>query len=108
KIRSSVNNLLQQTLCRLPAFPGKLRLARLLLRKLNRTAVLKDRFGFWYEVPDLREPIAFHLFVNGRYEPQVQDLLLRILRPGDVFIDVGANIGTFTIPLADRVSARGK
>jgi len=31
-----------------------------------------------------------------------------ILRPGDVVIDVGANLGSFTIPFAERVGRQGK
>lgn len=92
----------------MPVFPGKLRLAKLLLGDLRGPARVKDHFGFIYEAPDLREPIAFHLLVNGGYEPEVQDLILRTLRPGGVFIDVGANIGTFTIPAAKHVGPSGR
>jgi FkbM family methyltransferase len=102
-----VNSLLPRLLRGLPAFPGKLRIAKLLLGNLAGPAQLTDRFGFTYEVPDLREPIAFHLLINGRYEPQAQDLVLRTLRPGGVFLDVGANIGTFTLPAAGHVGVSG-
>ena len=30
-----------------------------------------------------------------------------ILSPGDVFVDIGANLGSYTIPLAERVGASG-
>ena len=46
---------------------------------LEGPGTVTDRFGFTYEVPDLREPIAFHLLINGAYEPEIQDLLLRAL-----------------------------
>ncbi len=91
----------------LPRFPGKLRVAKVLLGNLEGPDRVRDRFGFNYEVPDLREPIAFHLLINGSYEPQIQDLLHRILRPSGTFIDVGANIGTFTIPAAKYVGPSG-
>jgi FkbM family methyltransferase len=102
-----VTSLLQRIVRSLPAFPGKLRLAQLLLGNLRGPTMVKDRFGFAYEVPDLREPIAFHLLINGAYEPDIQDLLLRALPVGGVFIDVGANIGTFAIPAAKRVGLSG-
>jgi FkbM family methyltransferase len=92
----------------LPLFPGKLRVAKALLGNLEGPDRVRDRFGFTYEVPDLREPIAFHLMVNGAYEPEIQDLLLRVLPVGGVFIDVGANIGTFTIPAAKHVGSSGR
>jgi len=92
----------------LPPFPGKLRIAKVLLGNLEGPGTVIDRFGFTYEVPDLREPIAFHLLINGVYEPEVQDLLFRALPAGGVFIDVGANIGTFTIPAAKHVGPSGK
>jgi len=103
-----VRNLLQRVIRGLPPFPGKLRVAKGLLGNLEGPGSVTDRFGFTYEVPDLREPIGFHLLVNGSYEPQVQDLIGRTLRPGGVFVDVGANIGTFTIPAADHVGPSGK
>merc|ERR1719454_949167 len=31
-----------------------------------------------------------------------------ILRPGDVVIDAGANLGSYTIPFAERVGRKGK
>jgi FkbM family methyltransferase len=96
------------TLRSLPAFRGKLRLAKYLLRDLRGPVVVKDRSGFAYEIPDVREPIGFHLFVNGIYEPEIQKLILRSLKPGGVFIDVGASIGVFTIPAAKRVGSFGR
>src|SRR5438552_9067755 len=92
----------------LPPFPGKLRVAKVLLGNLEGPGTVMDRFGFTYEVPDLREPIAFHLLINGTYEPEIQDLLLRALPVGGIFLDVGANIGTFTVPAAKRVGLLGR
>lgn len=34
---------------------------------------------------------------NGLDEPEEMGLLLHLLRPGDVFVDIGANVGSFTI-----------
>ena len=99
---------MQRVVGSLPRFPGKLRVAKFLLGNLEGPAQVRDRFGFTYEVPDLREPIAFHLLINRAYEPETQDLLLRFLPVGGVFIDVGANIGTFTIPAAKHVGSSGR
>jgi FkbM family methyltransferase len=43
---------------------------------------------------------------EGIWEPYETSLLLRWLRPGDVFVDVGANIGYFSL-LAATVVGRG-
>jgi len=67
-----------------------------------------DTFGFRYEVPDAREPIAFHLVIDGMYEPETLAFIVDRLPPGGVFVDVGANIGVFTFPATKRVGPRGR
>lgn len=44
---------------------------------------------------------------EGIWEPFETSLLLRLLAPGDVFVDVGANIGYFSILAADVVGDEG-
>ena len=70
--------------------------------------VLWDNLGFRYEAPDASEPIALHLAIDGVYEPETFALIMRELQPGGVFVDVGANIGVFTIPAARRVGSEGR
>lgn len=48
------------------------------------------------------------LIVRGTLEPPVQEALRRLLAPGDVFFDVGANIGFFTILGARLVGPSGR
>lgn len=43
--------------------------------------------------------LVYHEATNG-YEPPTRNLLERILRPGDLFIDVGAHWGFFTLQAA--------
>lgn len=45
---------------------------------------------------------------TGIWEPYETSLLQRLLRPGDVFVDVGANIGYFTVLGAALVGAAGR
>ncbi|MEA2155222.1 MAG: hypothetical protein QOE11_1362 [Solirubrobacteraceae bacterium] len=47
------------------------------------------------------------LIVRGTLEPPVQEALRRLLGPGDVFYDVGANVGFFTILGARLVGPGG-
>ena len=69
---------------------------------------LWDNLGFRYELPDASEPIAFHLAIDGVYEPETLALILQQVKQGDVFVDVGANIGVFTIPAARCVGNNGR
>jgi len=70
--------------------------------------MISDTFGFRYEVPDVREPIAFHLVIDGMYEPDTLAFIMDRLPPGGVFVDVGANVGVFTFPATKRVGPRGR
>jgi FkbM family methyltransferase len=47
------------------------------------------------------------VFVTGRYEPNEFCLLSRLLKPGMTFIDIGANIGLYTLFAARRVGEAG-
>lgn len=47
-------------------------------------------------------------FVRGTYEPPIQQAIGANLAPGDVFFDIGANIGFFCLIAARRVGARGQ
>lgn len=48
--------------------------------------------------------IAQPLIMNGVYEPTVTALLESILKPGMQFVDIGANIGYYTLIAAQRVN----
>jgi FkbM family methyltransferase len=48
------------------------------------------------------------LIVRGTLEPPVQEALRRLLAPGDVFYDVGANVGFFTLLGARLVGPGGR
>jgi FkbM family methyltransferase len=47
------------------------------------------------------------LIVRGTLEPPVQEALRRLLAPGDVFYDIGANVGFFTLVGARLVGPAG-
>ena len=49
-----------------------------------------------------------HLIYCRHFEAHEREFLNRFLRPGDVFVDVGANIGLFTLIAAERVGPGGK
>jgi FkbM family methyltransferase len=48
--------------------------------------------------------IAPWLLMHGEWEPEETELVKKIIKPGDVFVDAGANLGYYTL-LAVRVGA---
>ena len=48
------------------------------------------------------------LIKNKTYEPHVTEVIKSILREGDVFLDIGANICYFTLLAAKQVGVKGK
>jgi FkbM family methyltransferase len=47
-------------------------------------------------------------FSHVPYEPGATSVLLRLLEPGDTFVDIGANAGYFTVLAALRVGSAGR
>lgn len=90
---------------KLPPFKGKERLARLLLAGAikNKTDVeIAGRYGSTYLLPNIIENVGFDIFINGDYEPPIQDLIYRLLPKNGCFLDLGANIGSIIVPTAIR------
>jgi FkbM family methyltransferase len=56
---------------------------------------------------DLGTPLGLQLYRYGHHDPDVE-LVGRLLSPGDVFVDGGANVGLFTLVAALRVGRSGK
>lgn len=52
--------------------------------------------------------LAHNIANTGYWEPHVEKLIRKIIKPGDHVIDCGANIGYFTAILAECVGASGK
>lgn len=57
---------------------------------------------------DLREGIDFSIYLLGSFEPATVRAYRDLVRPGDTVLDIGANIGAHTLPLARLVGARGR
>ncbi len=55
-------------------------------------------------LPDM---IQTYLYLFGAWEPDVAAFLRRRLQPGDVFIDVGANVGYFSFMASEQVGENG-
>jgi FkbM family methyltransferase len=92
-----------------PTERGGYRLVRL-VRRFRPRALWRDTF---------RTPLGFEMQLDlgvypdccmafGLYELDTERLIRRLLRPGDRFIDAGANIGYFTLLAASLVGAHGR
>lgn len=77
------------------------------LREHPRRAVVTVRSGDRFAV-DTRDLIQRYLYLFGAWEPHMTGWLRRRLRPGDGFVDVGANIGVFSVLAARLVGAEGR
>ncbi|MBL8998219.1 MAG: FkbM family methyltransferase [Gemmatimonadetes bacterium] len=97
----------------LPAFRGKGRLALALHRRLQREAVaraplrdvrMRDGSRARWDLRDEAEALACWL---GEADDAVRDALLARVRPDAIVLDVGANVGWWSVPLARRVGPKG-
>jgi FkbM family methyltransferase len=52
--------------------------------------------------------IEWHLFFFGYYERHIVKLMKRLLKPGDVAFDIGANIGCHTLIMSSLVGKDGE
>ena len=57
---------------------------------------------------DLDDGIDFAIFLLGHFEPRTVRFYQKRIRPGDTVLDIGANIGAHTLPLAQCVNPGGR
>jgi FkbM family methyltransferase len=97
--------MLMQTLCRLA--PRRHRVYRLLSRLApNRFEIYRIDSGLIYL--NVHEQPMMVQMAMGSYEPAKQAMIRKHLRPGMTFIDVGANMGYFTLQAARIVGDSGR
>jgi FkbM family methyltransferase len=71
------------------------------------SGLLVKRQGIRWNL-DLSEAIEANLYLTGRYEPELGSLMERKIPRGSTVLDIGANLGAHTLPLAKQVGAKGK
>jgi FkbM family methyltransferase len=71
------------------------------------TRVAKLPWGLPLEVYE-RDAIGFSIVAGGVFDPCVTEVLYRLVDPGDVVADVGANVGYMSSLAAARVGPTGK
>jgi FkbM family methyltransferase len=62
--------------------------------------------GLWMQL-NLRDLIQQTILLEGMWDPALTRLIESTLKPGDVFIDVGAHVGYFTLLAGRRVGPAG-
>lgn len=69
--------------------------------------VVRTRFGSRMRVqpPDLVRSV---IWLTGQWEPWITRYVIANLRPGDVFVDVGANVGYYTLLAATITGDAGR
>jgi FkbM family methyltransferase len=93
-------------------FPGRWRVEHFAVRETRaigpslRRVVASTRDGFliW---ADPGEWVGQYIYATGRYEEGTVALMNKLLKPGDCFVDVGANIGYLTLVAARLVGPTG-
>ncbi|MFK8848486.1 FkbM family methyltransferase [Streptomyces sp. Ac-502] len=76
------------------------------LRDHPRIRRARTRFGATF-VTDTQDLIQRYIYLFGVWEPHLTRWLERRLRPGDVFVDVGANIGYYSLLASRLVGTEG-
>ncbi len=72
----------------------------------NNSAIVRRR-GIRWEL-DLSEGIDFSIYLLGAFEPGTTNTLQKLVKPGDIVFDIGANIGAHTLGLAQSVGPSGR
>ena len=112
-----------------PATPSSIRIARTILRQITRHYPLnRPRKPLLDILPDVERNGEFSMKAGlrlraypgggdyickeaywfGDFDPWVDRTLRRLAKPGDIAIDIGANIGTTTLCLARSVGSAGR
>jgi FkbM family methyltransferase len=74
----------------------------------DHTALVATRWGAKMLVDTRDAAISPWIVLDGLWETHATEWLQRTLRPGQVFVDVGANIGYFTLLGAQLVGPQGR
>jgi FkbM family methyltransferase len=95
-------------------FPGKERIASLLIKKDNLANSIPFEGISWLKNENIAlyistgSYIEWKILAEGTYEAATGSIIGLSLKPGDIALDIGANIGVHTLRMARAVGATGK
>lgn len=95
-----------------PEIPGRGRIAGIINRCFPAEAarsIVTAQMRLHYEMLlDLRSSSEFLAYYTSDYDTETLRVILRLIRPGWIVLDVGANIGFWTVPLARALHECGR
>ena len=110
-IRGALGHALAATSRSAPFERGRWRIGSLAYRLIDgesgAQSAVQTRHGFAMNL-DLAQFVDRTIYCTGEWEPLETALIAEILKPGDGFVDVGANIGYFTLLASRRVGPSGR
>lgn len=110
-MRQAIGHALAASSRRAPFERGRWRIGSLAYRLIDGgvgvQSAVQTRHGFSMNL-DLAQFVDRTIYCTGEWEPLETALIAEILKPGDTFVDVGANIGYFTLLASQRIGAGGK
>lgn len=75
----------------------------------NQDVNIKTKYGFEIITnPNLEKSIGIKLFKFGSYEAGTLGFMMSYLKKGDIFVDIGANIGLMTLHASKLVGEAGR
>lgn len=69
-------------------------------------AIVLGKYMTWVDLRD--KALSPHLMLQGYWEMWITSALARLTKPGTLAIDIGANLGYYTLLMADAVGASGR
>ena len=92
---------------RSPDHPAKVRILNWLYRVLKLDIVIAETAVGLMRL-NIRDHVQSEVFMHGIFEPHTVRLMESLLRVGDCFVDVGANVGVYSLAAARCVGKQGR
>lgn len=94
----------------LPFFKGKAKLGKVLFKNLinkNNEIEFKAHYNLKYKIPNTLESLGVELILTGTYENNIVKFLKSNIKAGDIYFDIGANIGAMGLPvIKNKINVR--